>query len=245
MTDGVPGNGLNTRATHGGWWRTVVYQSPRSSLTTCPSPTGRPLIRMIRLIAYDAQVQDYDIRVAGPDDLDGARTVMLDTVYRDFGTGYVPSWHGDIIDLRGAYLAPERHVLLVAVDGRDGAVVATGALDSRGPVHPPNPRRLAERYPSGETAQLRRVYVNAAHRRRGLARRLVAALLDFAVADGGYRSVYLHTDPAVPGAEDFWLSRGVVVCDEREETGQRVVHFEIPMPGSGGSLASQMEMIVM
>ncbi|WP_162948896.1 GNAT family N-acetyltransferase, partial [Streptomyces europaeiscabiei] len=120
-------------------------------------------------------MQNYDIRVAGPDDLDSARAVMLDTVYRDFGTGYVPRWHGDIIDLCGAYVAPDRHVLLVAVDERDGMVVATGALDSRGPAHPPNPRRLAERYPSGETAQLRRVYVRAEHRRRGLARRLVAA----------------------------------------------------------------------
>ncbi len=185
---------------------------------------------MIRLIAYDVQVQHYDIRVAGPDDLDSARTVMLDTVYRDFGTGYVPRWHGDIIDLEGAYVAPGRHVLLVAVDGRDGTVVATGALDSRGPAHPPNPRWLAERYPSGETAQLRRVYVRAEHRRRGLARRLVAALLDFAAADGGYRSVYLHTDPGVPGAEDFWRSQGSAVCDERETTGERVVHFEVPLP---------------
>jgi hypothetical protein len=42
---------------------------------------------MIWLIAYDVQVHNYDIRVAGPEELDGARAVMLDTVYRDFGTG--------------------------------------------------------------------------------------------------------------------------------------------------------------
>ncbi|WP_345672877.1 GNAT family N-acetyltransferase, partial [Streptomyces phyllanthi] len=173
-------------------------------------------------------MREFSIRKAGPDDLDSARTVMLDTVHRDFGTGYVPRWHGDIIDLHGAYVAPVRHTLLVAVDERDGEVVATAALDSRGPAHPPNPRWLAERYPSGSTAQLRRVYVRPEHRRRGLARRLVAALLDFAAADGGYRSVYLHTDPGVPGAEAFWRSLGEVVCDEREETGQRVVHFEVP-----------------
>jgi GNAT superfamily N-acetyltransferase len=189
---------------------------------------------MIRLLAYNVQVHDYDIKVAGPGELDSARAVMLDTLYHDFGTGYVPRWHADIIDPLGAYVAPDRHVLLVAVDERDGAVVATGALDSRGPAHPPNPRRLAERYPSGETAQLRRVYVRAEHRRRGLARRLVAALLDFAAADGGYRSVYLHTDPQVPGAEAFWRSQGVAVCDEREVTGERVVHFEIPVPVPAG-----------
>ncbi|MFG2348972.1 GNAT family N-acetyltransferase [Streptomyces phaeochromogenes] len=176
-------------------------------------------------------MRDYCIGTATPDDLDGARSVMLDTVYRDFGTGYVPRWHRDIIDLHSFYLAPERHTLLVAVDERDGTVAATAALDSRGPAHPPNPRHLAERYPSGETAQLRRVYTRADHRRQGLARRLVGELLDFAAADGGYRAAYLHTDPAVSGAEAFWRSLGKVVHDEREEPGggQRIVHFEVPL----------------
>ncbi len=189
------------------------------------------MIKTLTLNAYDVQVRDYSIRAAGPDDLEGARAVMLDTVYRDFGTGYVPRWHADIIDPAAAYLVPARHTLLVALDPDDRAVVATGALDSRGPAHPPNPRELAERYPDGDTAQLRRIYVRPEHRRRGLARRLVDELLAFAAADGGYRSVYLHTDPAVPGAEPFWRSIGKVVHDERETTGgaSNVVHFEIPM----------------
>ncbi|MEU3147585.1 MULTISPECIES: GNAT family N-acetyltransferase [unclassified Streptomyces] len=184
-------------------------------------------------------MRDYIIRTAGPADLDRARAVMLDTVYRDFGTGYVPRWHGDIVDPAAAYLSSPRHTLLVAVDpegpgdGGSGAgdVVATAALDSRGPAHPPNPRELAERYPSGETAQVRRVYVRPDHRRRGLARRMVGHLLGFAAADGGYRSVYLHTDPSVPGAEPFWRSLAKVVHDEREDAGRAggVLHFEIPM----------------
>ncbi|NNN32005.1 GNAT family N-acetyltransferase [Streptomyces sp. S3(2020)] len=176
-------------------------------------------------------MREYSIRAAGPDDLEGARAVMLDTVYRDFGSGYVPRWHGDIIDPAAAYLLPERHTLLVALDPESGEVVATGALDSRGPAHPPNPRHVAERYPSGQTAQLRRIYVRPEHRRRGLARRLVAELMAFAVAEGGYRSVYLHTDPAVPGAEAFWRSLGKLVHDEREdpEGASGVLHFEIPM----------------
>lgn len=175
---------------------------------------------------------DYRIKVATSRDLGDARRVMLDTVYRDFATGYLPHWHADVIDLEGAYLAPERHTLLVAADTASDAVVATAALDSRGPAHPPNPRRLAERYPSGETAQLRRVYVRPEHRRRGLARRLVRGLMEFAATDGAYRAVYLHTDPAVPGAEAFWRSLGRAVCDERDEPGggQGIVHFEIPLP---------------
>ncbi|WP_346163290.1 GNAT family N-acetyltransferase [Streptomyces bangladeshensis] len=187
------------------------------------------------LTAYDVQVRTFSVRPATPGDLDEARSVMLDTVYRDFGTGYVPRWHADIVDPAGAYLAPARHTLLVAVDV-DGQVIGTGALDARGPQHPPNPRWLAERYPSGETAQLRRVYVRPGHRRRGIAREMVARLLDFAAADGGYRSVYLHTDPAVPGAEPFWRSLGTVVHDERHDAGggQGIVHFELPLVRAAG-----------
>ncbi|MFE0796078.1 GNAT family N-acetyltransferase [Streptomyces mutabilis] len=190
--------------------------------------------------------RDYSIRTAAPADLDAARAVMLDTVYRDFGTGYVPHWHGDIIDLAGAYVTPARHTLLVAVDAQ-GEVVATAALDSRGPAHPPNPLHVAERYPSGVTAQLRRVYVRPEHRRRGLARRLVDELLAFAAADGGYRAVYLHTDPAVTGAEPFWRSLAKVVHDEREDAGggQGIVHFDVPMPGGQEGPSETMEMIVM
>ncbi|MFB7650806.1 MULTISPECIES: GNAT family N-acetyltransferase [unclassified Streptomyces] len=177
---------------------------------------------------------NYSIRPATPADLNGARAVMLDTVYRDFGTGYVPRWHGDIIDLAGAYVDPARHTLLVAVDA-EGEVVATGGLDSRGPAHPPNPAHVAERYPSGVTAQLRRVYVRPEHRRRGLARRMVDELMGFAVADGGYRAVYLHTDPAVTGAEPFWRSIAKVVHDEREDHGggQGIVHFDVPLGSAG------------
>ncbi|MFI6854151.1 GNAT family N-acetyltransferase [Streptomyces sp. NPDC050416] len=171
------------------------------------------------------------IKEATAEDLDGARVVMLDAVYRDFGTGYVPGWHADIIDPASFYVLPPRHTLLVAVDERDGTVAATAALDARGPAHPPNPRWLAERFPSGETAQLRRVYVRPEYRRRGLARRLVEGLLDFARADGGYRSVYLHVYPHSPGALGLWRTLGKVVCDEREDVpggGSGVVHFEIP-----------------
>ncbi|GAB2962618.1 GNAT family N-acetyltransferase [Micromonospora polyrhachis] len=172
----------------------------------------------------------YLIRPATRDDVGAARSVMLDTVYHDLRSGYVPRWHADIIDIEGAYLDPPRHILLVAE--RDGQVVATGGVRSHGPKHPPNPAWIAQRYPSGSTAQLCRIYVRAEHRRQGLARALVTTLLDFAAATEGYDTVYLHTDPASPGAEAFWRATARLVCDERElPERQEVVHFEIPLPG--------------
>ncbi len=181
----------------------------------------------------------YVLRTATADDLGGARAVMLDTVYRDLRSGYVPRWHADIIDPEAAYLRPERCTLLV-VEHR-GEIVATGAVRDRGPQAPPNPQWVADRFPSGSTAQLCRIYVRPEHRRHGLARRLVRELGEFVVRAGGYTALYLHTDPAVPGAEPFWRSLAREVCDERTLPGggQGIVHFELPMPvpGSPGNPA--------
>ncbi|MEV6261170.1 GNAT family N-acetyltransferase [Streptomyces sp. NPDC051784] len=185
------------------------------------------------VVAQAADADGYVLRAATASDVDGARAVMLDTVYHDLRSGYVPRWHGDIIDLEGAYLRPERCTLMVVVRG--GEVVATGAVRDRGPQAPPNPRWVAERFPSGSTAQLCRIYVRPGHRRHGLARRLVRELGDFAARAGGYTSLYLHTDPSVPGAEPFWRSLAHEVCDERELPGggQGIIHFELPMPTPG------------
>ncbi|MEU2667975.1 GNAT family N-acetyltransferase [Streptomyces sp. NPDC007164] len=178
-----------------------------------------------------AGTDGYVLRTATPADLGGARAVMLDTVYRDLGSGYVPRWHADIIDPGTAYLRPDRCTLLVVE--RDGEIVATGAVRDRGPQAPPNPQWVADRFPSGTTAQLCRIYVAPGHRRHGLARRLVRELCGFVAAAGGYEAIYLHTDPAVPGAEPFWRSLAFEVCDERTLPGggQGIVHFELPMPG--------------
>ncbi|MFF2727575.1 GNAT family N-acetyltransferase [Streptomyces sp. NPDC058008] len=200
---------------------------------------------MVSATAGATRVQDapagtdgYVLRTATAQDVGGARAVMLDTVYHDLRSGYVPRWHADIIDLEGAYLRPARCTLLVVVRGDE--VVATGAVRDRGPQAPPNPQWVADRFPSGSTAQLCRIYVRPGHRRHGLARRLVGELGDFAARADGYTSLYLHTDPAVPGAEPFWRSLAQEVCDERELPGggQGIVHFELPMPVPRGLTTS-------
>ncbi|MFJ1753292.1 GNAT family N-acetyltransferase [Kitasatospora sp. NPDC088134] len=174
----------------------------------------------------------YQVRHATPDDLPGARSLILDTFYREFGYGFVPRWHADVIDLQGCYLDHPRHALVVAV--HEGEVVGTTALNSTGPAHPPHPRHLAERYPSGRTAQLLRVYVRAGHRRHGLARRMVDLARAFAAADGGYDRLYLHTNTDIPGAEPFWRALADEVFDARPTgehgPGVATVHFEIPLP---------------
>ncbi|GAA2981971.1 GNAT family N-acetyltransferase [Actinokineospora diospyrosa] len=171
---------------------------------------------------------DYTIRPATPTDLPGARSVMLDTLYRDLGYGYNPPWHEDVIDPGTVYLDNPRHALFVAVLGDE--VVATTGVRAVAPLSPPHPDWLVARYPRDQTAQLFRVYVRENHRRHGLARRLVGEAVRFVAGVGGYEVLYLHTDARVAGAEAFWNSVAKQVHDARDGDLERfqTVHYEIP-----------------
>jgi len=194
----------------------------------------------------------YAIRRAVTDaDLAAARAVVLAVAERDLGYGYTPAWHWDLGRLRETYVDNDRQAMLVAValpdrdgdgavgDGEPdhaGTVVATTAVRIGGPVSPPHARWLAARYADRATvAQLLRVATLPAHRRHGLARRLVAAGQEFVRQDGGYRTICLHTNAKVPGAEAFWRSLPVVeVHDARrdpEDSDPRfeTIHFELPL----------------
>ncbi|MGX1566843.1 GNAT family N-acetyltransferase [Streptomyces sp. NPDC055506] len=57
------------------------------------------------------------------------------------------------------------------------------------------------------TAELKRIWSHSAHRRRGLARRVVAEL-EREAAVQGYRRIYLTTGPRQPEARDLYLATG-------------------------------------
>ena len=171
----------------------------------------------------------YVVREAVPTDAEGARSVMLDTFYNVFGHGYRPRWHGDVIDMHSAYFDDPRQALFVAV--LDDEVVGTAAVRADGPKSPPHAPWLAERYPSGSTAQIFRVYVRPEHRRHGLARELVDLACDFVARPPGYQTIYLHTNADVEGAEPFWRSIAKEIHDGRTDPAHSpAVHFEIPIP---------------
>ena len=158
----------------------------------------------------------FSVREATATDLTAAEALMRRTVEQDFGTPYDPGYHRDINDLAAAYLEPSRHALFVAVDDASGEVIGTGGLRVgrlRG-----GPDDLVRRYAGDETAQLVQIYVAREHRRQGIARALVRACLAFAVHDGGYSIIALHTFPHSPGALPFWESMATRVgYQERSE----------------------------
>lgn len=158
---------------------------------------------------------------------------MLDTAYRDFGYGYLPRWHDDIIDPAAYYLEPEDHCLLVA-ETEKGEIVGTAGVRKATPASPPHPREAVDRFEEGRTATLYRVYVRPEWRRRGMAGALVRECLEFVATRDVYTGVYLHTDARVPGAVPFWERYGELVCDERDPNLSaeefQTAHFALAIP---------------
>jgi GNAT superfamily N-acetyltransferase len=87
------------------------------------------------------------------------------------------------------FLPPDGELVLLL---EDGAAVAGGAF---------------RRHADPGTAEVKRMWTAATHRRRGLARRVLAELESRAAA-GGYRRMYLTTGPRQPEARDLYLAAG-------------------------------------
>lgn len=198
-----------------------------------PSPHSRQLAPPSGPREHDVGTRSrpagFSVRRMRVDDVPAARAIMIRTFDEDFGTGYQPGIHTDVADLAAVYLANPRHALFVAVDDATGQVVATAGVRDGALKPGVSPERLVRRYDPDRTAQLVRVYVLREHRRRGIARALVRATLEFVVTDGRYSLVALHTYPHSPGALGFWEAIGATVVEDDRHGPSRAIFFEIPL----------------
>ncbi len=96
--------------------------------------------------------------------------------------------------------------MLVVADRATGELLATGGIRGGALKEGLSPQNLVERYRDGHTGQLVRVYVLREHRRRGIARIVVDAVLERVAQEGIYATIALHTFRHSPGAIPFWLS---------------------------------------
>ncbi len=117
---------------------------------------------------FTATRRGFTARPARPDDLPQARALIMQVIQEDLGYTYNPEWHWDVDDLQGVYLDDPRHALWVVVDDAMGEIIGTDGLRRGGPKSPP---QVAARYDPDRTAQVVRVYVARAHRRRAVSLR--------------------------------------------------------------------------
>ncbi|MFF2778780.1 GNAT family N-acetyltransferase [Streptomyces sp. NPDC058052] len=131
------------------------------------------------------RVSALSLRATTPDD--PLARPLLDELAYEYQTRYGDS--SDLSRFPSGEFAPPHGTFLLLLEG--GAAVAGGAYRRHGP----------------DTAELKRIWTHSAHRRRGLARRVLAALERDAAARG-YTRVYLTTGPRQPEARCLYLATG-------------------------------------
>ncbi|GAA1189823.1 hypothetical protein GCM10009654_54160 [Streptomyces hebeiensis] len=114
---------------------------------------------------------------------------MLRELGHEYSTRYGKDAHYELSHYPTEEFEPPHGALLLLLEG--GEPVAGGAF---------------RRY-DATTAELKRIWTHSAHRRRGLARRVVLELERVAV-ERGYHRVYLTTGPRQPEARGLYLSTG-------------------------------------
>ncbi|WP_218779974.1 GNAT family N-acetyltransferase [Cellulomonas iranensis] len=109
------------------------------------------------------------------------------------------------------FAPPDGELLLLLADG---APLAGGAFRRRTEAELGDAARLEragtrrrDGTPAVRTAELKRIWTHSAHRRRGLARRVLAEL-ERRGAARGYRRLYLTTGPRQPEAAGLYLTTG-------------------------------------
>ncbi|MEV4613302.1 GNAT family N-acetyltransferase [Kitasatospora sp. NPDC049258] len=107
----------------------------------------------------------------------------------EYVTRYGPGGYAEMARYPAAEFAPPHGLLLLLLE--DGRPVAGGAY-----------RRYDE-----HTAEVKRMWTHSAHRRRGLARRVLVEL-ERAAAAAGYRRIHLTTGPRQPEAKALYLATG-------------------------------------
>ncbi|MFJ2172395.1 GNAT family N-acetyltransferase [Streptomyces sp. NPDC101062] len=135
--------------------------------------------------------------VAEPRGLTWRRTVVSDPLVRpmleelgnEYSARYGKDAHGELARYPAEEFAPPHGELLLLLE--HGVPVAGGAF-----------RRFDE-----HTAELKRIWTHSAHRRRGLARQVVAEL-ERVAAVRGYRRIHLTTGPRQPEARGLYLAAG-------------------------------------
>ncbi|MFJ4002134.1 GNAT family N-acetyltransferase [Streptomyces sp. NPDC090023] len=115
---------------------------------------------------------------------------LLRELGEEYSARYGKDAHAELVRYPdGEFTAPHGGVLLLILEG--GEPVAGGAFRRYDPA----------------TAELKRISTHSAHRRRGLAREVVAEL-EREARTRGHRRIYLTTGPRQPEARALYLNTG-------------------------------------
>ena len=146
-----------------------------------------------------------------PKDIKDVKDFLFKMIKLEFGYGYVPEWHQDIIKIDEYYINPKRNNFYVAYldSGEIIATIGIRAYDKDFPEF----RHLYSNY---TTSSIWRLFVDRRFRRCGLASKMFCIAENFA-NEVNYDEIYLHTHKTLPGALKFWTKMGFVVALDADD----------------------------
>ena len=149
---------------------------------------------------------------------------LFNQIKREFGYGYVPEWHQDIVNMESYYINPERNNFFVAYN-ENCEIIATIGIRAYDKDFP----EFRGIYSKNTTSSIWRLFVERKYRRCGLASKMFSVAETF--ANGcGYENIYLHTHKTLPGAIEYWTKMGfVVILDSNDEL--ETVHMDKKIQG--------------
>lgn len=155
---------------------------------------------------------DFTIKELGdnPLEIEAAKEFLYGQIKKVYDIGPTPEFHYDIEGIEEYYILPSRNVFYVAYDG--DRIVATAAIRA----YDKDYELFRGIYSKEDTASIWRLMVDEEYRRRGLARRLVNVMEEFA-REKGYARVYLHTHRYLEAAPAFWKSCGYEITVEEDD----------------------------
>lgn len=143
-------------------------------------------------------------------EIESAKEFLYDQIMKVYGIGPTPEFHYDIEGLDEYYVLPSSNAFFVAYDG--DKIVATAAIRS----YDRDYEFFRGIYSKEDTASIWRLMVDEEYKRRGIARRLVTAMEEFARKEG-YVRIYLHTHRYLDAALSFWKSMGYEITVEEDD----------------------------
>ena len=144
---------------------------------------------------------------------------LFSMIKNEFGHGYVPEWHEDIVKMDEYYINPKRNNFFVAYS-ETGEIIATIGIRAYDKDFP----EFDYFYSKDATSSIWRLFVDRRYRRCGLASKMFCIAENFA-NKVGYDNIYLHTHKTLDGAMEFWSKMGfIVVLDTNNEL--QTVHMD-------------------
>lgn len=144
---------------------------------------------------------------------------LFKQIKTEFGYGYVPEWHRDIVKIDEYYINPNRNSFFIAYSETNEIIATIGirAYDKDFP-------EFRSIYSNDKTSSIWRLFVDSRYRRCGLASKMFAIAESFAY-ESGFENIYLHTHKTLEGALEFWTKMGFVVAlDTNNDLG--TVHMD-------------------